>query len=327
MVGELVSPNDLPEYVTRFGSFTMAYSALQPGMRHLPVVGGTIAWMQHRRWRCALGDPFTAADGTSSAIGAFLDSCRADNARPVICQCGQATAEAAGKVGLFADAFGVEWLIDLASFDIKGKKGTHLRRWMNTALNAGVSTREVRSDDTTAFARIRSISATWLSEKEKHELKFMACAFRGRPEPCCRYFAAYQNGEMIAFVVFEPIFEDGKIIGYYSNADRYLKTAPNGTPVLIRLSAIDVFRAEGCRMLSLGLSPFHPANRGGPRQNPTNALLTRVSYNYGNFLYPFKGNAFHKEKWNCRTRPVFICHDSKIGWPAIIAAFRVNGVF
>lgn len=327
---------DYPEvfsYVKKYGNFTMAYSVLQEGMKYYYNNDGIFAWMPCGPFAFVLGDPLISLESQSEIIRNFVKHCKHNRIWPAVVQCGLHTAKTLVEEGFCAEPLGLEYITGIKEFSLKGKERYHLRRWYSHASKSGVVVQEVPCDDKEMWSHLKNISEVWIEMKNRNrrnrlkELRFLTRPFMGQPEEDTRCFVAICRQRPVAFIVFDPVYDNERIVGYYSNIERYLPEVPNGTPDLIRMRAMDKFREEDISILSLGLSPLHPMDIKLPISPSFKyRWISYLFYNYGERLYPFKGNAFHKEKWEEDVRPVFFCFEPMRTFPAIWEMLKVIGI-
>ena len=309
------SPHDarLWRLLQRHGSGAMAYSSLQPGALHFVHEQlGYLAYIPVRHplfaprgMHVVIGDPVAA----KADFAALLDAYAAANdaAVTVFLDIGRDFADVVSARGYPVNEFGVNWNIELAGFDaeLRGKHYSHLRRWRNKARSEGVEVQEGRLGELDG-AELRELNREWLSRKGGKDLAGLVRPLILYDEEGVRYFWARRQGRLLALAVFDPMYRDGRVIGYLHNASRAIKEAPNGTNDAIVLQAINQFKAEGREVLSLGLSPL--ALKSGEAY-PHNRLVARgfdFIYRRCSFIYPCQGNFFHKEKYCAQQQPSFI---------------------
>ena len=106
---------------------------------------------------------------------------------------------------------------------------------------------------------IEAVSLAWRATRrvKRKEVRFLNRPFVSADEPGTRrfYFLDAQQ-RMLAFVVFEPLYRDGRLIGYVACSKRRHPDAPVYAEQAILKHAIEVFQREGCQELRLGLSPL-----------------------------------------------------------------------
>ena len=290
----------------------MAYTSLEPEMEYFIVDGlGYIAYISFKHWfwarserKIVLADPFCDVSNYQNLLQLFLEK----YPNTVFVQSSKKMAEVLCGLGLQVNQFGIETEIPIAGFSLKGKHRAKLRQWQNKCKREGVIISELPIDECQNLDEIKSLSKQWLSKKNGSEFSFLVRPLRFESEQGVRYFWAYQNEKLIALATFDPMYSDGKVIGYYHNIDRLGASAPHGTSASIILHAIEVFAEEGVDFVSLGMSPLYL--RGGAKHEMNHHKFTRKAFWYAfenlNFIYPFKGNASHKNKFNGDKKFVYI---------------------
>lgn len=318
----------LQRYLRQHGRSCMAYSTLQPGLDYFVHERlGYLAYLSFRHWlfaprglRVVLGDPVAAVDDYAALLDSYLLAGGA--AATVFVEIGDEFACLLNSRGFAVNELGLEWDIDLAGFDLAlpGQPFSHLRRWRNKARNEMV---EVVEGQICALDHneLHTLNTQWLKKKGGQEFIGLTRPFTPQTEPDVRYFWATQRGRLLSLAVFDPIYRNGHVIGYLHNHSRTISDAPHGTTDLIVLHALAVFRREGRERLSLGLSPFALLHDGRFCGSKTLLKLFRFMFRHCSFIYPFKGNLFHKEKY--RGQPVKVYLSSI---PAL-NIYRVLGVF
>ena len=303
--------------IQQYGDNCMAYSSLQEGLEYEVVEDiGFIAYLtfKHFFWsrkgvKIVLADPLCDKRHYKKLVMHFI----AKYTNVIFVQSSDAFASVLNNLGYEVNQFGIETDLLIQDFDLKGKHRSKLRQWRNKCKREGVEVKEcpVKSDVENNpdwadnRAAVEKLSNEWVKKKGGHEFTMLTRPLRYEAELDVRYFQAFKNNELIAFSVFDPMYDEDKVIGYYHNIDRVSQTAPHGTGAFILLQAMDVFRDEGKSLISLGMSPLYSIKR--TEYNYNNFLHDALWFAYRNleFLYPFKGNALHKKKFNGTTKRVF----------------------
>lgn len=306
--GHAASPGDFPAQVLalvrRHGSHSLAYSALQPGMRYFMRGGGCIAYRSWLGQRCVLGDPIAPPEQVDALLDAFLQGGPA-----LFMQVQRSTADRLRARGYRVTPVGVENEIDTAAFSLAGRSKRDLRHYRNKAAHANLHVQELNDSEATRHS-LRPVSDAWLPHKSwfAHELEFLARPYVPHPESGVRLFAATASGHCVAFTVLDPIYRDGAVEGYTVTILRHLPDAPEGACDAINLHVIDRLREEGIPTLSLGVSPFHRiaelARAEGHGAWPV-YLVFHALARWGNPIYHFRGLSFHKSRYRAREIPVY----------------------
>jgi len=288
-------------YLKKYGSDFMAYSGLQPGLEYFLM--DNIGYIAFRRFHhpilapkgisFVISDPICARDNYETIIAHFLERMGKSSFLMVT----KEVAMALRSFGLHINQFGAASEIDVQSFNIKGKEKEHLRRWKNKAAKEGV---EVIESDVRYIekAQLEKVNSEWIRKKGGKEYILMHRPFMWDHEEDVRFFWALKEGELVGMVGFDPMYKDNKVVGYYKNFLRMSDDAPHGTSVLVTLAAIEKFRYEGgIERVCFGISPFSNLNRNDLNDSNTLYLASRFMHKYCGFIYPFKGNEFHKKRY------------------------------
>ncbi|RVU84562.1 DUF2156 domain-containing protein [Leucothrix sargassi] len=292
----------LRHYLTQYGSSCMSYSTLQDELEHFILEGiGYIAYLpfKHLLWsfrghRIVIGNPVCDPANYQLILDAFLK----ESDRAIFVHIDEACGDALSVLGVQVNGFGIETELPCNDFDLAGKKRAKLRQWRNKCQRENVIIKEEPIESFDDLNIVKGISDAWLNDKGTREYGILSRPFVYHAEPDVRNFWAYQDGKMIAMAVFDPIYRKGEVIGYYHNVDRILPEAPNGTGAYLILEALKKFEEEGREFISLGMSPlFMIQSRPAHTKNQTTQKILKYTYKNLNEIYPFQGNASHKQKF------------------------------
>jgi phosphatidylglycerol lysyltransferase len=271
-----------------------------------------------------LANPICALDDYSKIISAFIQK----YPKTFFVQTSKETASVLDKLGYKANIFGVENNISLADFSLAGKQRAKLRQWKNKCEREGVLVEERSIEQCENIEEINVLSNTWLKRKGGDGLSFLVRPFRANKEKDVRYFWAYQNKKLIGMALFDPIYRNNRIVGYYHNIDRIVADAPHGTSATILLNAIDKFKQEGIKTVSLGMSPMFVPD--GLKHEFNFNSFTRKAFRYAyenlNFLYAFKGNLEHKKKFGVQQEPIYISSTNGTGLGEVFVMMKAIGM-
>ena len=311
----------------------MAYTSLEPSLEYFLVEGlGYVAYKRFKNWFWAfkeriivLADPVCATENTEKLLDQFLKK----YPNVIFVQSSRCFAEVLDKKGFQVNQFGVE--TDLSTnFDLTGKARAKLRQWRNKCQREGISIVEKSIDNFENHNEIKALSERWLEKKGGSEYSFLVRPLRYQNDQDARYFWAYSaDQKLIGFAVFDPIYSNEKITGYYHNIDRIDVSAPHGTSVSIVLHALAKFKEEGVYKISLGMSPLR-LQKGLSSELNYN-LFTRKAFWYAfenlNYIYPFQGNASHKGKFNGEQNPVYISSTKGTNIWQVLVMMKGIGMF
>jgi phosphatidylglycerol lysyltransferase len=261
-------------------------------------------------------------------VGAFLEHCRTRAYRAVAVQVSRQVADALARFGGHCNRMGDEAVVNLVAFDpsLAGRSWEKLRRYRNAAREAGVRVREASYRDVPP-AVVDRVSRSWLAGKiNQRELAFLLRPLPLHDEPQVRKLFAFQGDDLVGFVVFDPLYEAGNVVGYYADIERY-ERRPNGVHDLILLTAIRLFREEGRRVLSLGLAPlFHLEDDDHPSASATTGDLLRRMRDETGRIYNFRGVSQHKTCYHPSWEPTYFYSQRYDGTSDVLDVLSLIGL-
>ncbi|GHD08892.1 phosphatidylglycerol lysyltransferase domain-containing protein [Tianweitania populi] len=304
------------------GRFPVAYSAaFQPDLLYFGDQNGFLSYKMVGGTAFVLADPVAPTEHHGALIDAFMAKYRDVS----FWQISHATAALLNARGFFVNAFGSETVVDLRSFSFKGPSRRSFRTAANRFAASGHTVREVPLAGDMA-KKLQAVSDAWRRSKatKSRELRFLVRPVVLDDEPGARKFVLFNaQGEPEGFAFFDPVYEQGQVVGYLSATRRWL---PNTDPLagyLLMRTAIETFQAEGVRDLHLGLSPFHLiedkefnknwVTRRGFRFFYTNDFTNR-------FLYPVRSLSQHKDIYGGQQRLVYVAFNRL---PAVLRLLKL----
>jgi lysylphosphatidylglycerol synthetase-like protein (DUF2156 family) len=303
------------QYLMAYGDFSMSYSTLQDNLDYFILPG--IGYIAFRKviWPFnnihVLGDPVCQPEMLPIIIKEFLGKYK----NVCFSQVSYRTAKVIHSTqNFYATQFGIETIIYVDQFIVKGNSLKDLCRYRNKCIQAEVMIKDVT--DNPPFVTLAEISKIWMSGKTVHgkEMEFLARKMTYEREFDVRYFVATNpKKEIFGFVIYDPIYKDGKVIGYQGAIQRALPDIPMGTLDFIHFHACEQFKKEGKKFLSLGFSPFAQLKGIEQMESPSALEMFKRFYDYGDILYSFQGLAQHKDRYmkgphnKVIQNPVFFC--------------------
>jgi hypothetical protein len=282
------------------GKGSLAFSSLQAGMQYfmLPELG-YIAFVPLGKEHdsvCVLADPICKTENMRALITEFLK----DRKDPIFLHVNHDTAKVLGEFGFCVNELGVETFIDIPEFTLVGNKKQQLRQARNNATKDHIKVREIKSVDDSLFKAFKNIGDEWMKQKviSDNEMQFIVRPVVYVDEVDVRRFVAVKDDEIVGFVIFDPMYQDGEVIGYIANHLRSILDRSYSVVDYIILEAMEIFKDEGKVVLSLGLSPMAQVNDGDEFKY---SKLLKANFQYAferaNFLYNFKNLYRHKSKY------------------------------
>jgi lysylphosphatidylglycerol synthetase-like protein (DUF2156 family) len=291
------------EILRQSGNFTMAYATLQPGMKYFEGHGGYLAY--DTRWGIdfVLGDPVAPLHCYPDLVGDFLKQ----HPRSCFCQISAPVGAILARHDYFVNEFGSDIELYLPGYDFSGPKKSKFRQAANKIEREGYTIEEGLFGEADQRA-LETLSASWRATKTvKQEARFLVRPFDFGDEPDVRKIGLRApDGHIVAFVVFDPIYENGQVIGYSPAIKRHAADAPTGAEEAITKFAIERFRDEGMTTFRLGLLPFHNVESSAFRESRLLRLVFQALYRHGDRLvYSFRGHADFKHRYRGSLRKVY----------------------
>jgi len=308
-------------YLKRFGSHCMSFSHFQPNMSFFDISGiGYIAYMKKWGARYVLADPVCEPKDREYIIGEFLK----DKAYTTFIQISEPVADLLHeKFGLYSSQFGIESIVDLKTWDLKGKKKQVLRTSLNKALKDGVRFEEMatETDDD-------ELTKEWMSTRavKNKEVVFLIRPKGQTYQEGTRKFYAFLGEELLGYIHFDPIYEDGKVLGYVPNISRFSPKFKQGIFYPLMVHAIETFKSEGVPSLYLGISPAYVDEQDKPCESKLFKFLVRQLYKYCNWIYSFQGLHFTKSRFQGSEVKTFCAHTRMLPVRSFLTVFHMCNI-
>lgn len=240
--------------VRRHGDFSLAYStAAQQKLSYFGDADGYISFGTKLKYHFALGDPVVHPPDRPDYIKRFVEAAGS----PWFVQIGEQTARVLAGLGYQVNELGVDTRLVLPAHDFSGKRNETVRyseRWL---LKKGFSLAE---DTRTIFLdEIARLSENWRGDRivKRWEMAFLNRPFAEHLGVDMRRFVLHgPGGDLVALLDFDPLFSDGKVIGYTTAFKRKHIDAPPHAEIGLTKFAVDRFREQGMSVVTLGLSPM-----------------------------------------------------------------------
>jgi lysylphosphatidylglycerol synthetase-like protein (DUF2156 family) len=311
--------NERVGYLMSHGVHSMAFSTMQPGMEYFDVPGiGYIAYARYWGLKFVLSDPVCEPCNVETLLDRFV----AKFPNAVFAQVTQNVVDILHRNhAYYGTQLGSESKISLADWSLQGKKKQIIRTAVNQAVAQNVVVREGVFDRLT-----KKISESWIKTRKckSNEIRFLIRPLLMDYKEGTRYFYAYQNGEAVGFVFFDPIYRHGKVVAYVPNISRSCASFKQGLWYAMMVHAMEVFKSEGVEYLDMGLMPLMLSDELAHHESkPLRAMQNQI-LKWGNSLYNFKGLGFAKSRFQGRIEKTYCCHRSRFPGLAMFAMFRLT---
>jgi phosphatidylglycerol lysyltransferase len=320
---------DEPLYalLRRYGSHTVAYSTSQPGLSYFRRPEGFIAYGTKWGTRYVLGDPVAAPESREALIAEFLKDGRAT----CFAMISRPTAEILVRHGYHANEIGIDIRIDLRTYDFTGPAKARFRQGASKLDREDYRVLEL-SDEQIDPARIERVSDVWKQSRpvSSREVRFLNRPISTRDEIDVRKFYVFSPaGDLVAFYFFDPIYRDGRVIGYSTSFKRRTPDAPTRTEEAVSKHAFELFKAEGKEVVTLGLIPLYGVkDEDLPHSRATSWIMRRL-YASKNFtwVYNFQGHAEFKTRYQGEPVPMYFASRGRLDLIRLLGLLKLCDVF
>lgn len=319
-------------FLRQFGRGAFAYATLQRGMKQFFDENlGYISYVTVRHpvfalfsKKFVLADPICAQKDSPELIKRFLRK----HPRAVFVPTSEETGLVLRDLGFKVNCIGYEPEISIQEYNTKGNWNELdlIKRARNESKRNGIEVREgIKEVDK---RDLEAISQKWIQGKKLNDREIWVYARRPvfEEEEDVRKFIAYQNEMPVGFVFYDPMYKDGKVIGYSDNISRCDEAKFGKLSVAINMEAIDKFKEEGKEILNLCIAPFHKVGQGKMNDDGLTKMFFEFMYNYGDNVYNFKGLSFHKSKYRAREKPVYFASNGIMPVNDVYLAFKSSDI-
>jgi lysylphosphatidylglycerol synthetase-like protein (DUF2156 family) len=308
-------------YLKKYGNHCMSFSQFQPEMHFFDISGiGYIAYRLKWGARFVLADPVCDEKDREYIIGEFLKS----KTHTAFIQISEPVADLIHeKFGLYSSQFGIETIVDLKTWDLQGKKKQVLRTSINKAKKDGI-----RFVEMTTETNDDELQEEWIKTRavKKKEVVFLIRPKSQEYQDGTRKFYAFLGEDLLGYIHFDPVYENGKIIGYVPNISRFSPKFKQGIFYPLMVHAIETFKKEGVPSLYLGISPAAVDDQDKPCESKILKFIVRQLYKYGNWFYSFKGLHFTKSRFQGKEVKTFCSHGEILPIRSFLTVFHMCNI-
>lgn len=293
--------------VRRHGDFSLAYStAVQQKLSYFSDGDGYIAFGTKMKHHFALGDPVAHPAERPAYIKRFVEAA----GDPWFVQIGADTARVLAGLGYRINRLGIDTRLHLPAHNFSGKRNETVRyseRWLS---KKGFSFEEDRRN--IFLDEIARLSENWRGERivKRWEMGFLNRPFADHLGADMRRFVLHgSEGELVALLDFDPLFRDGKVIGYTTAFKRkHIDATPHAEIGLTKF-AVDRFREEGKSVVTLGLSPLVDIEASGFAESSFWRSTFQRAYGsawVNRSKFNLQGQAAFKRRFHGQEQPIYV---------------------
>lgn len=302
----------LSQFLKANGAEGYAYATLQPGLACYATDVGYLAYIKLPRtplcWRehvLVFSNPVCPAEHWGQIVTDFQKI----HTRITFAIISEPFALVLRDLGYRVSWAGYEPVLPIQTYPVKGdwKEYDLIRRAQNEVKRHKLALIEV--DGNLKPEPFLALNERWLLTK--HSTGKEAWLYARTPvyeaEPDVRRFIAKTpDGDLVGYAFYDPIYQNGMVIGYAANIirtdeNRFAKLVP-----ALHMMALEKFKAEGLTVLNLLIVPFNGRQNSMFNDCRHSAWLGDLILKYGNQLYNFAGKARHKDKYRGVAKPMYV---------------------
>lgn len=316
------------ELIRQHGSFSLAYSTgVQPLLNYFECSNGFIAY--RKRWGStfALGDPVAPPE----QIAEIVDDFSARHRRLSFCQIHEPVARLLSSRGYYVNEMGVDTTLFLPEYTFDGKHKEWLRYASNWTRKRGYQIIESDFVDGTSD-EVEEVSEAWRKTRtvKRKEVRFLNRPIVLANEPDVRrFFLRAPNQQLLAFIFLDPIFQNGKTIGYVTSFKRRHPDAPLYAEHAIMKRIIEKLKEEGVSELRLGLSPMAEIEDQKFKYSRLTSRLLKSGFNskwLNQRFYNVAGHAEYKRRFRGEEQKVYFASRSRTNLVSMLALIGLCGI-
>jgi len=173
-----------------------------------------------------------------------------------------------------------------------------------------------------------ALTREWMSTRavSKKEVLFLIRSKEQEYQEGTRKFYAFMGEELLGYIHFDPVYDNGKVMGYVPNISRFSPKFKQGIFYPLMVHAMETFKKEGVPFLYLGISPATVADDDKPCESKVFKFFVRLLYNYGNWFYSFKGLHFTKSRFQGSEVKTFCSHRELLPTRAFVTVFKMCNI-
>lgn len=305
------------EIVEKYGQSALAAFALLQDKSYYfsPSGQSVIAYVPKSRGAIALGDPIGPLEDRRETVVGFQYFCERNDWYPAFYQTLPDNLELYHSLGFHSVQIGVEAIVDLHKFTLKGKANQNLRTAINRLTKAGYKINFYDPPLSDELVRqLKAVSDEWLRQVSGAEKRFSVGWFYDDYVRETRVAAVQTaEGQISAFA--------NLVSGYQANRVavdlmRRRTEVENGTIEFLFASMLQHFQDLGYEGFNLGLSAL--SGVGQTQKSPRLERVLYYLYEHLNQFYNFKGLHSFKEKFNPHWEPRYLVYPGLTKLPDVV---------
>ncbi|MBW8734230.1 MAG: bifunctional lysylphosphatidylglycerol flippase/synthetase MprF [Asticcacaulis sp.] len=251
-----------------------------------------------KQW-VVMGEPVGEPSAAEPLFWTLQEMASLRNARLSVYQVGPKLLPLMIDLGLRPFKIGEEALVDVAGFDLAGKKGYGFRQTLKRFEGLQAEFVVIAPDAVDAhMPELKAVSDAWLKSKNAKEKRYSLGCFKPEYMRLTPVAVVRLNGRIMAFANLWPT-QDKAVLTL--DLMRYDPASPPSIMEYLFLQLIAWARDNGYAQFSLGLAPL-----AGLEAKPLSSAwhkIASVIYQLGGEVYNFQGLRAYKEKFRPHWEP------------------------
>ncbi len=220
-----------------------------------PTIDGIIGYRLRLKCAVVFGDPVCSQQDMLNLVRAFKEFCTKQGYTIAYTLVSEQFTNWAMQNGYsYAIEMGRESFID-PMIDPKTRTGIHagvLRNKWRLSIKRGITVKEHKSNDAITEQAMEEVAQRWIANRKGPQIHFFTSfnIFDDRQHK--RYFYAECDGKIIGIVALNRL---DAYDGWILQMTLLVPEAPTSTSEFLVLSILETLRIEGCRYLTIGITP------------------------------------------------------------------------
>lgn len=292
-----------------------------------PNIEGFIGYRLEKNCAVVYGDPVCAPNEKTSLALSFQDYCKKSELSTIYAIVSEEFAEWAGKtICPISFEFGERLILNPQHNPSKnaGRHGSLIRRKVKHAQNEGVIVKEYVNKDEKIERAIENVGIDWLNSRRGPQIHISHVHLFEDKKGKRWFYAQKDNGTIEGVVVLNELQSKN---GWLLNHLMITHDAPNGTPELLVISALETLEKENCNYVTFGAVPAKKI-KSIKGVNKMTEFFVHLLYSIARKIFSLDGFQTFWGKFNPSGEKVYLLFsDSSItvnGLISLMKAMNVN---
>jgi phosphatidylglycerol lysyltransferase len=292
----------------KYGKNSLSFLTLSNSLiAHYGEWSGYIAHKNFLKSATILGDPIVPNSSLEDAIDDLKENLLLKKYHINYFLCSDKSISILKRKGFKCFYVGMEAVVDLRKFNIKGRKKWKIKSSLNYAKRNNMKVEEYiyskNNKSKEVENEIISISDEWCRLKKTPELSFAFGNVNFDDYEGIRYFVCKHKEKIVGFVSYYPIFG---LNSYYLDLTRRGIHSPRGTIDNLIVKSFEILKKEKIKKIYIGFSPFSFLSYESSINTRFYTNLFKLAKPFFEFFYPTESELFFKKKYATDWEPNYV---------------------